>query len=448
MGLDLKTGVDIRLQLNQALDQCVKCGICLPHCPTYRIWGVENESPRGRIALLQGLLSGEFSDPQGAHEALNHCLMCQACERVCPSRVQYGQLYHQGQQLFHFSRPQQRWQGRLNDRLFKQVINRPQLLLGLAKIIRLAQRCGLMAWLSRQTWLMPRQLGTTQSGATLPASRWLDIIPPLDPHTISYGWHRSACAPSLHQGEVGLFLGCVARIFDQPVFSASIQLLNQLGFDVFVPQEQGCCGALQYHQGNSPSAEKSAVINLKSFAAEGITTVVVSATGCNAVLKQYSQWDNLPQPWLEKAQSLQFVDIGHFLQQHWRATVALKPQPLRVALHQPCTLVNALQQSASTVALLQRIPTISLLSPPPPTYCCGAAGTQMLRNPHQAQALADRWLDAVLPHNPTCIVTSNIGCRLHFQAVLKRRGVHLPVKHSVELLLQSLPANNPVELKP
>lgn len=435
MGLDPNSGGDIRLQLNQALDQCVKCGICLPHCPTYRIWGVENESPRGRIALLQGLLSGQFSDPQGAHEALNHCLMCQACERVCPSRVQYSQLYHQGQQLFHFSRPQQRWLARLNDGLFNQVINRPARLLGLAKIIRLAQRCGFMAWLSR--W-MPHKPGIPKGGATSTASHWLDLIPPLDPHTISYGWHRSTCSPDLHQGKVGLFLGCVARIFDQPVFSASIQLLNHLGFDVFVPQEQSCCGALQYHQGNNPSAEKSAVLNLKSFAAEGIMTVVVSASGCNAVLKQYAQWGNLPQPWREKAQSLQFVDIGHFLQEHWRDTAVLKPQPLRVALHQPCTLVNALQQSTSTVTLLQRIPAINLLSPSPPTYCCGAAGTQMLRHPHQAQALADLWLDAVLPHNPTCIVTSNIGCRLHFQAVLKRRGLHLPVKHTIEVLLQSI----------
>src|ERR1700722_11152309 len=84
--------VDLRPRIAELADQCVKCGLCVPLCPTYRVANTEAESPRGRIAFAQALASGAFEPSRTMIEHLDHCLACMTCERVCPSYVRYGEL--------------------------------------------------------------------------------------------------------------------------------------------------------------------------------------------------------------------------------------------------------------------------------------------------------------------------------------------------------------------
>ena len=81
------SGGDVR----ELIDDCVHCGFCLPACPTYSLWGQEMDSPRGRIHLMEQVLSG--CPVEGAPlKHFDRCLSCMACVTACPSGVRYGEI--------------------------------------------------------------------------------------------------------------------------------------------------------------------------------------------------------------------------------------------------------------------------------------------------------------------------------------------------------------------
>ena len=71
---------------------CVACGLCLPHCPTYRVTGEESASPRGRIAAMRAVHFDDHPLDDDFTRFMNLCVQCRACEAVCPSSVPFGHL--------------------------------------------------------------------------------------------------------------------------------------------------------------------------------------------------------------------------------------------------------------------------------------------------------------------------------------------------------------------
>lgn len=387
-------------------DRCVKCGLCLPHCPTYGLEPVEGESPRGRIALMQGLASGRLEPGAALVRHLDRCLGCRACEAACPADVPYGQLIDAGRALL----AEQGLGPSLARRMLGGLLRRPALLRATVAAARLP---GASA--------AARALGGLPARATavLPANSH-------PPRTRDIG--TETAPESAARGVALLFAGCVSGAVDGRTLDDTRRVLEAAGWRVRMPAGQGCCGAMDLHAGRPARAGALAARNLAALAGEG--PIVACASGCAATLLEYAQLAGeagagFARRVRDPAELLADVDLP-LAGGRYRS----------VALHVPCTQRNVTGTMAATRRLLARIP--GLATSELPAGCCGAAGENFLSRPGMADALLAPLLDLLSEEPPDALVTSNIGCAMHFAAGLRRRGLEVPVLHPASLVADAL----------
>jgi len=396
-----------------ATDRCVKCGLCLPHCPTFRLSGIEADSPRGRISLMQAIDSPDTSWSPGLFRYLDRCLGCRACEAMCPSKVPFGQLMDSAR--VHLETHRQRsLPGRWLRAAGLAVPTSPVLLRMLGLLLGLYQRLGLKTLIARLPGV-PHRL--RRLNRLLPAVR------------------RAAVAP-LHEGAetggtVDLFRGCIASLVDKTTLDATQRLLRRLGYRVNVPARQTCCGALHQHTGEPRSAARLAQRNRAAFG-DSSKPLLVTASACAAQLLDYGPLYG------EAGVSQRVSEVLHFLLAHGRAALRLQPLPQTVAVHVPCSHRNLLRQGQDIIDILGWIPELRPLPLNPQGGCCGAAGSYLLSQPEVADQLRDGMLETLAASSARLLVTTNIGCAMHLRAGLQEKGLDIEVLHPVVLLAQQL----------
>ncbi len=340
-------------RLKRETSRCVKCGICLAACPSYRVRQSETHSPRGRIALVEALVAGEVKADRAAHHQLSSCLSCGACEKACPSGVAFGALLDQGRGLI---RKQTGWQRRLVQAALEE---------GLARRLRTPAR-----------WLSGGRLGKGR-------------VPTAGRHN----------ARGELRGRVGLFTGCAGPLLDGEALAAAVRLLTAADHEVVVPADQGCCGALAQHSGDPEKAGRMAERNRQAFA--DLDAVVGVSSGCGAHLKKV-----LPG----------YRDIAAFLVESGALSrLRFRPLKERVALHLPCTLENGLAGGGAVRRLLAAVPGLEVVEVGAERGCCGAGGLTFLEHPRQARRLAAPLAEEIRRAAPRWVVTANAGCGLHLR---------------------------------
>ena len=396
-------------RLARLTDQCVMCGLCLPHCPTYRLENVEAESPRGRIALARALTSGTLAPTPTAVAHLDHCLGCLSCQKVCPSQVHYEEiLVHTRAALVDVPRAD------------------PALPAFARGFLRDPRKATAMA-----RWAARLQLGRWLP----PLARWLPL---------GARWRRLAAAqPNLPaaarfsvptpatraRGRIGLFRGCVASVYDRDTLAAAKCLLEALGYDVVETPDAACCGALERHHGDIAAAARSAAGARNAIESTGVDTVLVAASGCHGDLRGQVLADG----------RVRVEDVHSFIAADEDFT-ALRFRALaqRAALHLPCTQVNSVGAIAAIRSLLARIPQLTVVILPEQPRCCGAAGSYFLEQPDFAGRLRDEKLAQTEALAPDLLLTTNIGCRIHLGNGLRARKTPLRVIHPLALLAEQL----------
>lgn len=394
-----------RTRLLAEADLCVKCGLCLPHCPTYRATLDENESPRGRISLLQAWASRRLALTPGLRQALDDCLLCRNCEAVCPALVPYASLMN-------------------GFRALAGEAGKPFRMRAISFLLRFGLRHPALARFGRHLLEGSHRL--------LRGSRWQKIARTLPPLTDPGDWYGDHPARGEALAHVGLFLGCTASVADAATVRALLDLLPRLGVSVTVPQTQGCCGALDFHAGKVAQAARSQARNLKAFSNLELDAILTFASGCGATLSEYGT--TLGDTSEARSFARRICDVSQFLVERiptnrWDFV----PLQARVLVHNPCSLRNVLKTEGSVESLLRHVPRLSIHTLPGKGSCCGAAGAYMAENPELAERVRADSLAAILRAKPDFLVTSNIGCALHLRAGLPDE-MDLPVLHPIELL--------------
>lgn len=377
-------------------DRCVKCAVCLPHCPTYRLSGNEAESPRGRIALMRALADGTQPLGEGMTRHLDQCLACRSCEPVCPANVRYGRLLDNARAEQARRRPPS-----LLKRTALALVGHRRVLRGFGRLARLGRSLGAGALVRPLRRLPPR-------------------MPPPGP------WRADHPPEQATRRKLGLFVGCVADVADAETRQAAIRLLNACGHHVAMPPAQTCCGALHAHAGMADRAGELARANREAFESAGVETIVSTATGCGAYLGE------------------SVFETGHHDICEWLGAddrlggLVFDPLPARVAVQVPCTQRNVLHAPSAAGNLVSRIPRARVETLPVDPKCCGAAGSYMLEHRDIADALGRTQAEAVASLEADYLVTANVGCALHLADHLRRLGSRTEVLHPVTLLARQL----------
>jgi glycolate oxidase iron-sulfur subunit len=392
-----RLGLDAPAELD--LDSCVACGLCLPHCPTYRLTGEESASPRGRIAAMRAVSEGLAEVDDTFAGFMDACLVCRACEDVCPSHVPFGRMMERARAQVEPTRTRRarfvRWIG------FHWVLPHPFLVRTTAFLQPIA-----------------RPFMSTRMRSLVPAhGRPFAHLPRV----------TEAAAGVQTRGTVALLSGCAQDRWFHEVNRATIRVLTATGWRVIVPRDQACCGALAAHNGRLSVARRLARRAAHAFADAEL--VVTNAAGCGAHMRAYSELG---------ATELPVVDVMELLAD--AEPRALGPMPVRVAYHDACHALRAQGISAQPRAVLSRIPGLKIMEIPRGDRCCGAAGIYNVTQPENADALANDKAASILTTGAEVVASANPGCSTQLAAALRAAGSPIEVVHPVELLDRSIRA--------
>ena len=388
------------IEAESILRACVHCGFCNATCPTYQLTGDELDGPRGRIYQIKRALEGEA--PSASTQLhLDRCLTCRNCETTCPSGVKYGRLLDIGRAVVAEQVPRpaaQRWQ---------------------RNFLRFA--------LTRHWLFDPAvHIGRAMRG----------FLPQMLRDKLTPTRATGARPQVTHARKVLLLNGCVQPALMPSIDAATARVLDACGVEAFVAPNSGCCGALDFHLDAHAAAQARARRNIDAWLPHleaGVEAIVINASGCGAMLKEYAQMLRDDVAYKDKARRIAAttLDLAEYLPRLLQSSGARARAPLpdslrRVAFHPPCTLQHAQKITGAVEATLaslgaELVPFIES------HLCCGSAGTYSILQPEFSQRLRERKLENLQRGRPAMILSANIGCLAHLET-----AAQVPVRHWIE----------------
>ncbi len=371
---------------------CVSCGLCLPHCPTFRVTGEEKYSPRGRIDAMRAVDCGELAIDDEFVDFVETCVQCRGCETACPSGVQFGALMEQTRTVLAEDGRITPWWQRMGFRM----LPRHRLLLAGSTVLAVGQRLR----------LVPKRLG----------------IPPLP--------LRRVPKVETTGNDVWLFTGCVMDAWQRETHRNTAALIALVGASYAVPNSGGCCGALHSHAGLRGDADALARGVLASM--PGDAPILVNSAGCGAAMKDYGHLLDSDDA---RRFSARVLDIAEWLSERIDDLPAPCGPPQAVIVQDPCHLRHVQRAHQPVRTLLTHVAEVVELDDD--GLCCGAGGAYSVLQPEFAGMIRERKVASIDRatgrSRAVAVASANPGCSMHLGAVLD-----LPVRHPIDLVAEAL----------
>ena len=384
--------------------KCVHCGFCMATCPTYQLLGDERDGPRGRIYMIKDMLENERAPSAAVVTHIDRCLSCLACVTTCPSDVDYRRLVDTARDYIE-AKYQRPWFERMLRAVLAAVLPYPgrmRAALGLASLTGWAA-----PWMPARVQAM-FALAKKRGG---PAAK----IP------------VTKCEP---KGRIAMLGGCAEPVMRPAVQAAAERLLTRAGYEIVRAPGEGCCGALTHHLGKDALGFARANVDAwtREIEGAGLTAIVVTASGCGSVVKDYGHMLAGDPAYAAKAAKVAALakDISEVLEA--ADLPVLPPRGVKVAYQSACSLQHG-QKITTGPARLLAAAGYEVVTPAEAHLCCGSAGTYNVLQPVIAGQLRDRKVAALVATGATVVASGNIGC------ITQLAGeAGLAVVHTVELL--------------
>ncbi|RYF03596.1 MAG: glycolate oxidase subunit GlcF [Oxalobacteraceae bacterium] len=388
------------IEADAILRKCVHCGFCTATCPTYQLLGDELDGPRGRIYLIKQVLEGKPAT-RATQVHLDRCLTCRNCESTCPSGVQYGRLADIGRRVVEAQVPRPPAQ-RLLRTVLKETLPRP--------------------------WLFARAMKTGQAVRALLPQALKDKVPVPQP--------AGTWPTTTHARKMLMLEGCVQPAMSPNVNAATARVFDAVGVQLLTAKRAGCCGAIRWHLNDASGGLADMRRNIDAWwpwIEGGVDTIVINASGCGAMIKEYGHLLADDPAYAEKAARVSAAakDVSEVLpafEARLMEKLAGRKTAQRVAYHPPCSLQHG-QKIRGKVESLLAAAGVDVKLCADSHLCCGSAGTYSVLHKEIATQLRDDKLAKLEATGPERIVSANVGCISHLQS-----GTATPVEHWIELL--------------
>lgn len=415
--------------IQDALANCMKCGNCMAVCPIYKELGKENAVARGKLSLMEGVLSGKIGISAEFDKMMSMCVSCKACAGNCPCGVPADELIVRGRQAAVAARGLHP----IKKKVFAFLKNRQLFDLSL-------RAAGLFGPLSMKK--VPGKVGAI-SRFPMPGMDKKRVTAPMA-STPLRSQHPETIKVANPKMRVGFFTGCTINYMYTDVGNATIDVLKENNIEVVMPSMQHCCGTPVYMSGDVETAKVFAKHTLETFDRYNFEYIVAACGSCAEAFKiefphlfhddpkMKALADKLAKKTYEISEFL--VDVVKFDKKK------LGPVNAVVTMHDPCHMARGIKVTKQPREVLKAIPGLTFKEMKKPDRCCGSGGSFSLAHYDIARKINDRKVEDIASTNADYVATSCGTCRMHLTDGLIQNKMDQNAVHVIQLLDKSYKA--------